>query len=59
MALFKVDYTRVKEQIIPKMALQQLVENCVKHGFAVTIGQRVIGGWFKEGKENIVEGKSL
>lgn len=27
---------RIKKQIIPKMTLQQLVENCVKHGFKNT-----------------------
>lgn len=46
--LFQVEMDeRIRTQIVPKMVLQQLVENCVNHGFANNTAQmRVwIGGY--------------
>lgn len=31
--------TEIKEQVVPKMVLQQIVENCINHGFQNSTGQ--------------------
>jgi len=48
---FKVSVEEsIKKEIVPKVALQQIVENCINHGFEHSIGQMCveITGWRDE-----------